>query len=102
MQILQRQAQGIGFALLLVIVVCSDHNCNNPDPTSPDHIHSGCASPYAAPPVLTTALNLRWMLLFEDPVDRSLWFGKAVPRQWWIAGETIGLEDAPTRYGAAK
>ena len=76
-----------------------DEMCNNPNPSSSEHEHSGCASPYAAPPVLTTTLNLRWMLVFEDPIDRTLWLGKAIPRVWWTPGKSIGVQNAPTRYG---
>ena len=30
---------------------------------------------------------LKWMLCFEEPQTRTLWLGKAVPRDWLVTGE---------------
>ena len=49
--------------------------------------------------MLTTTLNLGWALVFEEPITRGLWLGKATPRAWWAPGETIALHGASTRYG---
>jgi hypothetical protein len=40
------------------------------------------------------------MLLFEDPLEKQLWLGKAIPREWLQPGTSpVVLEHAPTRYG---
>jgi hypothetical protein len=45
-------------------------------------------------------LCLKWMLVFEEPETRTLWLGKATPRDWLVAGEApLAVERATTRYG---
>jgi len=45
-------------------------------------------------------LCIKWMLCFEEPETRTLWLGKAVPRDWLRAGETpIVATGVTTRYG---
>ena len=40
------------------------------------------------------------MLLFEDPLSHTLWFGKALMREWLLPGKApVVLEHSPTRYG---
>ena len=39
------------------------------------------------------------MLVFEDPDEDRLYFGRALPREWIAAGKPIGIEQAPTRWG---
>ena len=78
---------------------CESPACGSAECTNGKFNRQGCASPFAAPPVLTTALNLGWALVYEDPIERSLWLGKATPELWWSVGETIALRNAPTRYG---
>lgn len=45
------------------------------------------------------ALIARWLLVFEDPMSETLWFGKAIPRSWFEDGKTISVSDATTRWG---
>ncbi|MGB6130302.1 MAG: Tat pathway signal protein [Acidobacteriaceae bacterium] len=47
----------------------------------------------------TIPLLLRWMLVFEDPDEERLYFGRALPRAWVAADKPIGIEQAPTRWG---
>ena len=43
---------------------------------------------------------LKWMLCFEEPNERTLWLGKALPRDWLVPGEAPLLaQDLTTRYG---
>ena len=40
------------------------------------------------------------MLCFEEPEGRTLWLGKATPREWLAAGSRpIDAQRVPTRYG---
>lgn len=57
------------------------------------------AAPYATPAQLAATLMARWMLVFEDPMSETLWFGKAVPRKWFEDGKAISISAAPTRWG---
>ena len=57
------------------------------------------AAPYCTPAQLAVALMTRWMLVFEDPMSETLWFGKAIPRKWFEDGKTISVSAAPTRWG---
>lgn len=42
----------------------------------------------------------RAQLVFEDPTNRTLWLGKATPREWLAPGEpALDVRDATTRYG---
>lgn len=46
------------------------------------------------------AMCLKWMLCFEEPETRTLWLGKAVPRDWLAAGEApLNAQNVTTRYG---
>jgi hypothetical protein len=43
---------------------------------------------------------LKWMLLYEEPDNSTVWLAKALPRDWLAAGaEEVVVEDATTRYG---
>ncbi len=57
------------------------------------------AAPYCTPAQLVVALLTRWMLVFEDPTSDTIWFGKAMPRDWLEDGKTISAESVPTRWG---
>ena len=55
---------------------------------------------YASAGVVAAPIYLKWMLCFEEPQTRTLWLGKAVPRDWLVAGEVpIVAERMTTRYG---
>jgi hypothetical protein len=43
---------------------------------------STMSSGYCVPTQTLVPLYLKWMLVWEDPVERVLWLGKAVPRDW--------------------
>lgn len=51
------------------------------------------------PVQLTTALLLKWMLVWEDRPADELWLLRAVPRRWLAPGEGLRVEGAPTRWG---
>jgi len=57
------------------------------------------AAPYCTPAQLVIALLTRWMLVFEDPMSDTLWFGKATPRDWLQDGKKISVESVPTKWG---
>ena len=57
------------------------------------------APPFCAPAGLTAPLLLKWMLLFEAPLDHTLWLGKATPRSWLEAGEHMAITNATTGSG---
>lgn len=54
---------------------------------------------FATPAGLTVPLLLKWMLIWEDPVAHSLWFGRAIPRVWFAPGVRLSIDAAPTAYG---
>jgi len=55
---------------------------------------------YSAAGPNNVPLCLRWMLVFEELETRTLWLGKAVPRDWLAPGEApLLIENATTRYG---
>ena len=43
---------------------------------------------------------LKWMLCYEEPESRTLWLGKATPRDWLAPGEdALSAARLTTRYG---
>jgi hypothetical protein len=55
---------------------------------------------YTAAGVMLAPTYLKWMICFEEPQTRTLWLGKAVPRDWLVAGEApLVANRATTRYG---
>ncbi len=60
---------------------------------------TGGGALFCIPAQQTIPLLLRWMLVFEDPDEDRLYFGRALPRAWTAAGTPIGIEEAPTRWG---
>lgn len=60
---------------------------------------SGGGAIFCIPAQQTIPLLVRWMLVFEDPDENRLYFGRAVPREWTASGKPIAIEDAPTRWG---
>lgn len=61
---------------------------------------SGDGALFCIPAQQTIPLLVRWMLVFEDNDKDRLHFGRAIPRDWVATGKPIGIEKAPTRYGA--
>jgi len=41
----------------------------------------------------------KWLLVFEDPVSGVVTLGWGLPRECLEDGRTIGVKDAPTRWG---
>jgi hypothetical protein len=60
---------------------------------------TGDGALFCIPAQQTIPLLVRWMLVFEDPDEDRLYFGRALPREWIAAGKPIGIEQAPTRWG---
>jgi len=55
---------------------------------------------YAAAGEVTAPTYLKWLLCFEEPETRTLWLGKATPRDWLAAGESpLVAANLTTRYG---
>lgn len=60
---------------------------------------TGGGALFCIPAQQTIPLLVRWMLVFEDPDEDRLYFGRALPRAWVGSGKPIGIEQAPTRWG---
>lgn len=56
-------------------------------------------SPFCAPAQMTVPTIAKWLLVFEDPLDRLITLAKGAPRAWLEDGEHFGVEAAPTRWG---
>lgn len=49
---------------------------------------------------MTAASTRQWALCFEEPESRTLWLGKATPRDWLAPGEApLQARGLTTRYG---
>jgi hypothetical protein len=57
------------------------------------------AAPYCVPAQLVVPLLVRWMLVFEDPADGTVWLAKGTPRSWLEEGRRIAVKGAPVRGG---
>jgi hypothetical protein len=60
---------------------------------------TGDGALFCIPAQQTIPLLVRWMLVFEDPDEDRLYFGRAIPRAWIASGKPISIEQAPTRWG---
>ena len=55
---------------------------------------------YVAAGEVIAPTYLKWMLCFEEPETRTLWLGKATPRDWLAPGEApVIAANLTTRYG---
>ena len=45
---------------------------------------------------MTAPILLKWLLVFEEPISHTVWFGKALPRVWLEEGETPSVRRAAT------
>jgi hypothetical protein len=55
---------------------------------------------YVAAGVVTSTTYLKWMLVFEEPDNRTLWLAKALPRDWLGPGsQPVVVGNATSRYG---
>jgi hypothetical protein len=59
----------------------------------------GAHTPYCAPAQVTVPTIAKWLLVFEDPLDRTIILGQGVPRAWLVHGKEFGVERSPTRWG---
>jgi len=59
----------------------------------------GAHSPYCLPAQMTVPIVAKWLLVFEDPVSGVVTLGWGLPRECLEDGRTIGVKDAPTRWG---
>lgn len=57
------------------------------------------AAPYCTPAQLSVPLLLKWLLVFEDPENETLWLAKGAPRDWLTAGNHVEVTGATTRWG---
>ena len=49
--------------------------------------------------VLQPAMGLRWLLCYEENHADVCHVQKAAPKHWFVAGETIRVQNCPTRFG---
>ena len=55
---------------------------------------------FASAGLLTAPVYLKWALLYEDVATKTVWVGKALPREWLGEAESaVVVKRAPTRYG---
>jgi hypothetical protein len=54
---------------------------------------------FATPAGMTAPILLKWLLVYEEPIEHTVWFAKAVPRCWLQGGERIAVRGAGTAYG---
>ena len=59
----------------------------------------GVSTPYCSPAQVTVPTIAKWLLLFEDPIDRTITLAQGAPRAWLEDGREFGVEGAPTRWG---
>ena len=71
--------------------------------TTPEAVHPDRdvgSTDYVAAGVHTAPTYLKWAVLFEEPNSRTVWLGKALPREWLLpGGEPVVVTNATTRYG---
>ena len=88
---------------LLYFFTQSAHAATRGTWTTPESSHIDRDStgwPYSSPGQANVPMALKWLLCFEEPEARTLWLGKATPREWLAAGETPLLASGlTTRYG---
>jgi hypothetical protein len=56
---------------------------------------------FCIPAQLTIPKLIRWMLVYEEADAERLHLARAVPTRWIMSGKRIGIDNAPTRWGAA-
>jgi hypothetical protein len=56
-------------------------------------------NPYCVPAQMTVPTIVKWLLVFEDPLDGTITLGQGVPRAWLQDGKEVGVERGPTRWG---
>jgi hypothetical protein len=61
-------------------------------------INGGTAT-FCIPAQQTIPIVVRWMLVLEDSDEDQLYFGKGLPREWVASGQSIRIDQAPTRWG---
>ena len=59
----------------------------------------GVSTPYCSPAQVTVPTIAKWLLLFEDPIERTITLGRGVPRAWLEHGKEFGVTGSPTRWG---
>lgn len=71
--------------------------------TTPEAVHPDRdvgSTDYVAAGVVTAPTYLKWMLLYEEPDNSTVWLAKALPRDWLEASaEEVVVSNATTRYG---
>ena len=71
--------------------------------TTPEAVHPDRdvgSTDYVAAGVVTAPTYLKWMLLYEEPDNSTVWLAKALPRDWLTAGaEEVIVSNATSRYG---
>ena len=88
---------------LLHYFAMSAHTYTRGSWTTPEAVHPDRdvgSTDYVAAGVMTAPTYLKWMLLYEEPDNRTLWLAKALPRDWLEpSAAPVLVERATTRYG---
>ncbi|HXE14242.1 MAG TPA: hypothetical protein VN633_19090 [Bryobacteraceae bacterium] len=94
------------FLLTLYALVCYAADCGNrysPEDAFLPGSYPGEGSPYGWSSVINSvlqpALGLRWLLCYEESDDDRCHLQKAAPMHWFSKGQTIAVENCPTRFG---
>jgi len=88
---------------LLHYFAMSAHTYTRGSQTTPEAAHPDrdvASTDYVAAGVVTASTYLKWMLLYEEPDNRTVWLAKATPRDWLAPGTpTLVVTNATSRYG---
>ena len=89
---------------LLHYFAMSAHTYTRGSQTTPEAVHPDrdvASTDYVAAGVVTASTYLKWMLVYEEPDNRTVWLGKAIPRDWlhYETAQPIVVKNATTRYG---
>ena len=62
-------------------------------------VGGGAGTGFSPWPGTNYASNLKKLLVYEHPVTRQIWIGKAIPRAWLALGEKVIVRNTTSRYG---
>ncbi|KAJ9460787.1 hypothetical protein DIPPA_18222, partial [Diplonema papillatum] len=112
-QLMSFTAHGWGYGLLqndmvpeyiLNFFTCAAHTYTRGSWTAPEEtsINAQYGGPYATPSQVSVPLFLKWMVLLDDVNNGVVWYGKAIPREWFEKADTtdaVAITNATSRFG---
>lgn len=101
-----RQPDYRPFLLTLYALCCYTMDCGSrysPEDALLPGSYAGEGNPYGWSAVVNSelqpALGLRWLLCYEDHDRDVVHLQKAAPAEWFSPGQTISVNQCPTRFG---